>query len=127
MNRLFFVLTLIALLGLSKITLAADVAQGTWANSAGQTNVTVTTNTLVLTYDQTRVHWNVHPEGTNGVRCYSGWSNGAASPLTPTTTAGEELLGNGYFDSSPWTNPQLSLTCTAESGSVVLSVWQDYR
>lgn len=111
----------------SAICLAADTYEGTFASASSVINVTVSSNTTVLAYDTSRVHWNLHPEGTTAIRCVPGLSNGNPSSIIPSASVGEELLGGGYFDSYPITPPQLSLVCTSESGSVVVSVWQDYK
>lgn len=112
---------------ISRVVYAADTYEGTFASASQTTQVTVTTNTQVLPYDQTRVHWNVHPEGSTGIRCVPGLSNGQVSSITPTSSVGQELVGGGYFDSVPWTPPQLSMNCTSEGGSVVVDVWIDFK
>jgi hypothetical protein len=122
---LFIILAL--LIWSTKFSWAADTSNGAFASASQTTQVTVTTNTQVLTYDITRVHWNIHPEGTTGIRCVPGLSNGNASSIIPSTSIGEEFIGGGYFDSTPWTPPQLSMHCTAESGSVIVDVWQDFK
>ncbi len=106
---------------------AADTFEGAFAVASSTTNVPCTTNSPLLTFDPTRVHWNLHPEGTTGVRIVPGLSNGNPSTTIPTASVGEELVGGGYFDSTPWTNPQLSWVCTSEGGSVTVSVEQDYK
>ena len=120
------ILSTILLLCITSATVLAQGTNGPVANSSSARNVSVTTNTLVLAYDGTRLHWNLHPESSTGIRCEPGLFNKQDSSITPTTTIGEEFIGNGYFDNAPFTPAFLSLRCTAESGTVVVSVWEDF-
>ena len=84
--------------------------------------VSVTSQTLTLPFDGTRLDWTIHPNAC-AVKCIGGLLNGQPANQVPTTTFGFEIISNAYLTN--WVSPTVSLTCTSESGTCVVDFWID--
>ena|SRR5579872_7498523 len=94
----------------------SDFPPPSTSTTAFNKTCTGTASTL-FAYDGTRVGWTMHPENGN-IRVTFGNAFGWIPP-NPTSSIGAELLGGGYFQAFPTTNPTDAVLCISETGSTV--------